>query len=68
MENKTLEELEKELSELKKELEGAEYDLRWAVHVHSIDYMRSAGYAVVSSLRRRESELQREIRNRVILN
>jgi len=66
MENKTTQELETELLSLRKELRDAEYDLRWAGYTHPIDYMRSARYAVVSHLRRRESELQREISHRVI--
>lgn len=66
IENKTTQELEMELLSLRKELQNAEYDLRWDGYTHPVDYMRSERYDVVSNLRRRESELQREISHRVV--
>jgi hypothetical protein len=66
MGNKTTDQLERELREVKNELETAEYELRWSGFTNPMDYIRSVKYSAVSYLRRRESEIQREISDKMI--
>jgi hypothetical protein len=66
MENKTIEQLERDLIEIRSELKKAEYDLRWGGFKNPMDYISSSQYTVVSYWRNRESEVGRTLREKGI--